>query len=108
MKKLLFILSCLLISFSVNGEIIVTENLNITAFYAYDDVENVAAYLFLSVNHEDCPQGAYINPNAIHFNSLYSTILSAFIAGRTVQFQLYNDRLHSNRCEVDAIRVFAN
>jgi hypothetical protein len=106
MKYLLTII-LLAISFSSNATIVYQRDVKITQVNAYDDVENVAAYVYLSSHHPDCPSGVYLNPNAPHFNSMYSLTVAAFMAGKTVTFQLYNDRLNSNRCEADAIQVFA-
>ena len=107
MKKLLAV-AILLASSVANAEIIYQKGVKMTQINAYDDSPTVGAFVYLSANHADCPNGVYINPTAENYNSLYSTVLSAFIAGKTVDFQLYNDRITSGRCEVDGVWVFAN
>ena len=107
MKKFISIL-ILTLSFETYAEVVYARSTTITQVNAYDDVANVAAYIYLDKSHDDCPNGAYLNPNSPGFDSLYALTLAAFMSNKTVTFQLYNDRKHSDRCEVDAIQVLAN
>jgi len=107
MKKL-FSLFILLISTATNATVIYQRGVTMTQINAYDNIATIGAYIYLSENHTSCPRGAYLNPEAVNFNSLYSTVLSAFMAEKTVDFQMYDDRVESGRCEVNAVWVFVN
>jgi hypothetical protein len=104
--KYLFSTLLLAIATCSQAEVVSHNDVMISRINTYDDIENVAAYLYLSQNHADCPNGAYFNPNAPRFTPMYSLALAAFMAGKRVSLQLYNDRLHSGRCEIDAVSVF--
>ncbi|WP_020413344.1 hypothetical protein [Microbulbifer variabilis] len=106
-QAVLFVL--LTLQASIAGATVLAD-VKINKLYAYDDYSNASAFLALSNNLPECTKGAYIPPKSEkipHFDSLYSTMLSAFMAGKTVTFQLYIDRIISGRCEIDAIIVEA-
>lgn len=103
-KKLLA--ASLLVSSSAYAEIVNHSNVKIIEISAYDDYENGSVILDLSLNSSFCTGGVYLNANtAAGFKNLYALAIAAASADKVVNFQLYNDRIDSNRCEVDAIRV---
>lgn len=105
MLKYLLVVS-LLISSSVYADIVEHSNVKITEISAYDDYQNGTVYLGISLNSSFCMGGVYLNANTTAgFKNLYALALAAASAGKVVNLQLYNDRIESNRCEVDAIRV---
>jgi hypothetical protein len=108
MKYLVLVVLVVLVfgAYPLNAEIVYQRDVNITQVNAYDDLANVAAFIYLNSNHSDCPNGAYLNPSAPNFSSLYSLTLAAFMAKKTVTLQMYNDRVSYGRCEVDSLQVF--
>lgn len=105
MFKKLFMAS-LLVSNSAYADIVDHSNVKITEISAYDDYQNGIVFLGISLNSSFCPGGVYLNANTTAgFKNLYTLAIAAASAGKIVNLQLYNDRIESNRCEVDAIRV---
>ena len=104
MKYLVLIM--LFMSSITQAGVIQVNGVKITQLNSYDDYEGGVVYIYINNSSGSC-NGAYINPSAPGFQSLYSLTLAAFMSGKTVNFQLYDDRLISGRCEVDGIQVMA-
>jgi len=104
-KKLLATSLLLVVSCSLKAEIVYQREVKITQINAYDDHMNGAIYLYLTQHHNSCPGGNYLNPQSPGFQSLYSMALAAYMANKTVTIQMYDDRVYSTRCEVDAIQL---
>ena len=114
-KYLAVILLCVIPQISMAG--VVTTNVNeMTRLYAYDDYgsvegkEGAAIFIYLTTGVPECPSSIYISPNAPGYKNLVSFALAAFMAGKPVSFQVYNDtnRQLDGRCEVDAVRLDKN
>lgn len=77
---------------------------------AYDDFGGQGdVSIWFATGVTECPNGVYLSPAAPGFNSMMSFALSAYMAEKTVRFQVYNDRLWPGTnpplCEVDAISL---
>ena len=108
MKKNIVAIFILLLSFSCNAAIKSTNVGKITRIHTYDDHMNGAVYVYIDMPIAACPQGTYLNPASAGFERLFASATAAMMADKKVVFQLYDDRIAYNRCEVDAIQVIAN
>jgi hypothetical protein len=106
MKRILLTLA-LTASFSAHGAIVEAPQANITRVIGYDDWMDGAVILFLDQNHSACPNGAYIHPERPGAKTLIALVTSALMGSSPVVLQLYDDRVISGRCEVDAVSVLA-
>jgi hypothetical protein len=113
MNKYIVAVSILFVAFPFGVASAATVGTNtgvIEKITAYDDVGgqgDVAIWFTTGVT--ECPNGVYLSPSAPGFNSMTSFALSAYMAGKSVRFQVYNDRLWPGTnpplCEVDAISL---
>jgi|GEM_PF-7135122 len=93
---------------SYSANIGTTTTGNITSIYSYDDYMDGAIYIQFDKSLSECPVGGYLNPSSKGFNSLQAVSLAAMMANKKVILQLYKDKVVSQRCEIDAVRVFNN
>jgi len=107
MKRLILTL-ILFIGCTMNithAEIVGVSDVKITEISAYDDYEGGIIRIEMSNVHSSCPNGVYLNPNSVGFDRLYSLAIVAATTQKTTRFQLYNDKIISGLCEIDAIRL---
>jgi len=112
-------LSCVLIvclsllSLTSQAVTVTTNKGPITRLYAYDDYGKVegkdgaAVFIYMNTGVSACPASIYMSPRAPGYKNLVSFVLAAYMAGKQVSFQVYDDvsRQLDGRCEVDAIRL---
>lgn len=77
---------------------------------AYDDFGGQGdVVIWFTTGVAECPSGVYLSPAAPGFKTMASFALGAYMAEKTVRFQVYNDRLWPGTnpplCEVDAVSL---
>jgi len=109
MKKFISILLLSAIPLtSYSASIGTTTTGSITSIFSYDDHLDGAIFIQFDKSLNECPVGGYLNPSSKGFNSLKAVSLAAMMANKKVILQLYKDKIVSQRCEIDAVRIYNN
>lgn len=94
-----------------SAAIVNTRTGNIDRMSAYDDAVDGRGdvVIWFRTNVTQCPSGVYLKPGKPGFKSMTALSLSAFLYGRSVRFQVYDDRIwtgsRSKVCEADAVWI---